>query len=363
MSSGVIPITMWDFSWLERRWPGAGYERWEQALDELAERGYRAVRIDAYPHLIARDRDGTFLLDPVWTVQDWGAPGPTRVQPFPALVEFMQLCRERDLAVALSTWFRQDREESWNTVSSGRAHGEIWVAVLREVERAGLLDSLLYVDLCNEFPHKLWTPFLPEDVGHDVLLPKSNRAAYRWMDDALAVVREAYPNIDYTFSTLLSPSWHDRDLSRFDLLEHHLWTTPGEFYKTVGYNYERFDSSGYHNVALHAEQLYRDREARWHEILKERIATAAAESRAIDRPLSTTEAWAIVDYKDGPMLDWGWVKELCELGVTEALATGRWSSMCTSNFCGPQFRGMWRDVEWHQRLTTMMEKTQSATRS
>ncbi|MBN1791595.1 MAG: cellulase, partial [Bacteroidales bacterium] len=21
-------ITMWDFSWLERRWPGAGYEDW-----------------------------------------------------------------------------------------------------------------------------------------------------------------------------------------------------------------------------------------------------------------------------------------------------------------------------------------------
>ena len=48
-----LAITMWDFSWLERRWPGAGYEDWDQALDELKERGYDAVRIDAYPHLIA----------------------------------------------------------------------------------------------------------------------------------------------------------------------------------------------------------------------------------------------------------------------------------------------------------------------
>src|SRR5271165_5395009 len=32
-------IAMWDFSWLERRWPGAGYEDWDQALDELAVRG------------------------------------------------------------------------------------------------------------------------------------------------------------------------------------------------------------------------------------------------------------------------------------------------------------------------------------
>ena len=45
-------ITMWDFSWLERRWPGAGFEDWDVALDELKERGYNAVRIEAYPHLV-----------------------------------------------------------------------------------------------------------------------------------------------------------------------------------------------------------------------------------------------------------------------------------------------------------------------
>lgn len=33
-------ITMWDFSWIERRWPGAGYEDWDQVLTELTERGY-----------------------------------------------------------------------------------------------------------------------------------------------------------------------------------------------------------------------------------------------------------------------------------------------------------------------------------
>jgi len=31
-------ITMWDFSWLERRCPGAGYEDWDKALGELKER-------------------------------------------------------------------------------------------------------------------------------------------------------------------------------------------------------------------------------------------------------------------------------------------------------------------------------------
>lgn len=31
-------ITMWDFSWLERRWPGAGFENWNEALSQLTDR-------------------------------------------------------------------------------------------------------------------------------------------------------------------------------------------------------------------------------------------------------------------------------------------------------------------------------------
>ena len=33
-----LAITMWEFSWLERRWPGAGYEDWDRALAELVDR-------------------------------------------------------------------------------------------------------------------------------------------------------------------------------------------------------------------------------------------------------------------------------------------------------------------------------------
>ena len=42
----ALAITMWDFSWIERNWPGAGFDDIDKALDELVERGYNAVRID-----------------------------------------------------------------------------------------------------------------------------------------------------------------------------------------------------------------------------------------------------------------------------------------------------------------------------
>ncbi|MBM4057303.1 MAG: cellulase, partial [Planctomycetes bacterium] len=57
-----VGIAMWDFSWLERRWPGAGYEDWDVAVGELADRGYEAVRIDAYPHLISAHADADWTL-------------------------------------------------------------------------------------------------------------------------------------------------------------------------------------------------------------------------------------------------------------------------------------------------------------
>ena len=53
-------------------------------------------------------------------------------------------------------------------------------------------------------------------------------------------------------------------------------------------------------------------------------------------------------------LNWGWVKELCEYGMAEAVATGQWTAMATSTFCGPQFVGMWRDIAWHRGLTGLV---------
>ena len=71
----------------------------------------------------------------------------------------------------------------------------------------------------------------------------------------------------------------------------------------------------------------------------------------------TTECWGIVDYKDWPLLNWDWVMELCELGVRTAAASGRWAAIATSNFCGPQFAGMWREVDWHRRLTDLIHES------
>jgi hypothetical protein len=341
---------MWDFSWLERRWPGAGYEDWDVALDELKARGYDSVRIDAYPHFVHWGADKTWELLPQWNQQDWGSPARCRVRVQPALNEFIRKCGDRGLTVGLSTWFREDTGDTRMKIRSGEEHGRVWVTTLDSIAADGLLQHVLYVDLCNEFPLRVWAPFLPGQVS------RASAEGTAWMRDAIAVVRKKYPSLDYTFSfTSELKTWKEQDVRFLDFLELHIWMTQWcDFYKQVDYRYERFDSRGYENMAARAEPLYRSKPDFWKARLAEGIDTAAEWSRASGKPLVTTECWAVVDYKDWPLLNWDWVKDLCDFGVRKAVGTKQWAAMSTSNFCGPQFTGMWRDVDWHRRLTDVI---------
>ena len=140
-----------------------------------------------------------------------------------------------------------------------------------------------------------------------------------------------------------------------DFLEFHLWMHHySDFYDQVGYHYERFDTKGYENLQLKAEKLYRSKPDYWKSRLTYGIDQLTAWSNFAHKPLITTECWSLVDYKDYPLLSWDWLKELCEVGVRHATQQGRWAAMATSNFCGPQFVGMWRDAEWHRRLTDVI---------
>ena len=73
----------------------------------------------------------------------------------------------------------------------------------------------------------------------------------------------------------------------------------------------------------------------------------------------TTECWSVVNYKDWPLLNWDWILDLNRLGVETACSTGCWAGMATSNFCGPQFVGMWREKDWHLSLTDRIHRSMS----
>lgn len=361
-------IAMWDFSWLERRWPGSGYEDWDRALDGLVERGYTAVRIDAYPHLLAQElaagtsRDWDLL--PVWDQHDWGAPGPVRIASVQrSLVDFLGRCRDRELQVGLSTWYRQDVLDSRMRLTNPVVQAEQWTAVLDLIVAEGLSDTILFVDLTNEIPMPSYTPFLYANWGATGIESRTSARMREWITTGIGMIRERHPDFDYCYSfagEFLDPA--GQDISGFDLLELHIWMCSPEFndfYERIGYDLaaSRFGPDGY-PAMQGAEAEYRRDPQHWLGYLDRAIDAAAEWSRAADLPVVTTECWGPVNYRDWPMLDWGWVKEVCAHGVERAISTGRWAAVATSNFCGPQFRGMWRDIDWHQRLTSAITSTE-----
>lgn len=351
-------VAMWDFSWLERRWPGGGYECWERALDELVERGYDLVRIDVYPHCLAAGREAFWDFLPTnWTIWDWGSPQEIRLRVGPEVEEFMGLCRERGVRLALSTWFREERTGLRGRIRSPRHHAEVWLEALAPWGESGLLEGVDWVDLCNEFPGEKWAPFF--DNSPDSSWRGSTPRAVEWMREAVEVFRQGCPGVACTVSFAGMPPEDGGRLNFLDFLEPHIWMAharDGEYYQRLGYNYPCFDESGPELVARAAGPLYRASEEYWLEGLRGHIERWVEVSRACGRPLATTECWAVVDGKDWPGMDWGWIKEVCAFGVEEALGTGRFAAIATSNFCGPQFRGMWDDVGWHQRLTGAIKR-------
>ena len=351
-----LALTMWDFSWLERRWPGAGYEDWDLALDELGERGYNAVRIDAFPHLVSAGVNDDWELVPVWNQHDWGAPGRLTVQVQPALNQFIAKCRDRGIRVGLSSWFREDTTDQRMRLTSADAFADAWIATLQSIADADLMDAVFYVDLCNEWPGDHWAPYFRNDPPELTWGGWYTDASMAWMRTSIERVRDAFPEMPlcYSFDGSDDGLYGTKDLSFFDLIEHHCWTMKEndmELSQALDYDWDNFSDVGYQRLAANADRVYGERAEYWQGLLTKRIASLAAASRRTGLPMATSECWGIINYKDWPGLDWGWVKELCALGTVTAASTGRWAYIATSNFCGPQFVGMWRDIAWHQRLT------------
>jgi hypothetical protein len=358
-----LAITMWDFSWLERRWPDAGYEDWDKILKELTDRGYNAVRIDAYPHLVSADEDKIWRLKPVWNQHDWGSPAVVDVQVQPNLNTFIATCKNHGVKVGLSSWYREDVDNTRMKIITPEIMAQQWVKTLESIKKDGLLDNIFYVDLCNEWPGDLWTPYFTNNPPDKTWGNWHSDVSMQWMQTSVNVFKEAFPDIPvgFSFDFHETEKLKEKDLSFVDYGEPHIWMchyNGGEFYNKIGYVYDLFKPDSYNNLALNGKKVYEAKKEYWQAGLKSMINSAANMSELLQKPLITTECWGVVDYKDWPLLDWDWIKELCSLGVTEASKKGCWLAIATSNFCAPQFRGMWRDVEWHQKQTQVITSSE-----
>lgn len=371
-----LAIAMWDFSWLLRRQaPEDEYANWERSLDELVERGYNCVRIDAFPHLISTDFNGRqqdrFIMLPQKPSFPWGNHRKVEVNPREGLIQFLSLARERGIRVGLSSWFTDDTTHRRDHILNPIDYRLVWRDTLDCINRAGLIDTIEWVDVCNEFPLGQWAPQTYRRLFKR-RWPNLAPLFYREREDRRKLISDYfehninllnrdYPQLKFTFSFQPMGFKHITaiDVSYFDMAEIHCWLgLCSEFNRKSRHLFGLIGAPG--GLAWHrhvAPALYARHREHWLAQLSERMDEWVAWARKNGLDLYTSEGWGPVNYIDSPhsedASEWDWVKDVNKTAVRMAVEKG-WVGICSSNFCQPHFPGMWKDIAWHREVTQMI---------
>ncbi len=251
-----LAIAMWDFSWLLRHHRLGEFENWDRVLDELADRGYNALRIDCFPHLVAAGASGLQedrFFHPVsgWASISWGNQYSVYSRPRESLIAFLAKCRERRIRVGLATWFMAHGTKRNREIAGLDGFVRVWDETLGFIQENGLLEGVLYVDLLNEYP--LWHGFewlktTLEAMGGAAPVKRGNgnanipdiddgpskkrkyspeqEAFYEdFLNEAIRQLRAKWPGLDFFASLTVDDQvpWQEMDISHFAALDAHIW--------------------------------------------------------------------------------------------------------------------------------------------
>jgi hypothetical protein len=385
-----VAIAMWDFSWLLRHHRMGEFENWDKVLDELVERGYDAIRIDCFPHLIAANNQGIvdeefFCPKEDWTPALWGNQYSVSIRPRQALLEFLPKCREKGIRVGLATWFSGHGTGRNTLFEDEEGLVRAWDETLRFLDDNNLLKDVLYVDVLNEYPlnhgfnwlHKAMladerkvgiNDIQMETVGNEHIW-SPDRGSFRtdyhlgFLNRVIDKISDRWPEVDLFAS--LTPYDDDlrwssmADISKFAALDMHLWFVLGKaFNKATNYweyilpfkNDVQF-SKGYSLIRTYWKEN-RQKSIDW---MKKQICLVESTAKNLNIPYGNTEGWGAIAWNDHPELDWEFIKDSAEICARLGAEHG-YMFNCSSNFTHPQFPGIWHDVQWHKKVTSIIKE-------
>lgn len=394
-----LAITMWDSSWLRRRYAGGGFESFDQALDELVERGYNAVRIDAFPHMIANAKDGTNdekFLDPAgfgfhwYGFAQWGSPWTVYIHPRRDIVEFLKKCESRNIHVLLSTWLKPTAVPRNEWVNGVEDHVRIWDETLKFLSDQDCLKPVLGVDIQNEVPWGAAYPWLGRQLKErqaevGTWNSQLTEFASGYYSQVLRELRMRWPEIPFavSYDKLFYTDGWNANVPECEFLDVHIWAEFANCQFLEGTRYvEAIANFGEKllvrdkglgaymtgkriappdidferiNDEIH-ESWYKNR-AKCEEWMEETIADVAEKGKQYGIPVGCTEGWGSVMWVQHPMLSWDMIKEAGLIAARLGSKYG-FTFNCQSNFCEPQFTGLWRDVEYHRKVTDIIRGKQ-----
>ena len=376
-----LTIAMWDFSWLYMHYSGGAFEDFDLVTDELVERGFNTVRIDAFPLIIGKlekaDQVVTIAGDPL---RNWGPSDKDREhEVIPELLDFMKVTKEKGISVILSSWGQEALEypNIKNDFTDRIEFWKAWEKVLDLLKENDLIDHVVYVDFDQEFPY--FSPIAPElnnlgkvkskNITSDLHAMEAAGIAenvskkLKWNPVQMKFVREymngtlthfqwKYPELRFTFS--LTSYWEEvraMDLKTFDVLELHFWMTQSERFSTrSGFSSMKKDR-GDHDYKDYMSRIEKSMESVRPMLMKDmynRLAWTKQWSEEIAAPLVTTEAWGPWWHMDHKDLNWQWLYDWCEEGMQLSSDYQLWGTT-PWNYSHPYWEN-WKNVEWYQKV-------------
>ncbi len=372
-----VTNAMWDYSWLHGHHPGGPFEDWDRCLDELVQRGFNTVRIDAFPHITGAEKpENRSRTIPAAPLLNWGFSTRDCHHDYPAsLIEFVQKCRSRNIWVILSTWSAKEIPLQMEANGEERFH-PLWLAWERTLDLLAahqLLGSILYVDFDQEFPFfSALQPVLNEldntqsTVEGDAMEQAGRRSArgdiLAWNTKQMDLVADyftstcrhfqsRYPGLRFTFS--LTSFWREvraLQLRVFDVLELHIWIHSPRFDARTGFP-SLIKNRGEHDYRDYMRRLNESFAAMrpmYMAAMHNQMREAANWAHEMAAPLITTESWGPWWHMDSRDMDWQWLREWCEECMALAPKYGFWG-VTPWNYSHPYWQN-WNDTTWYQKV-------------
>ncbi|MBN2292442.1 MAG: hypothetical protein JXM70_08465 [Pirellulales bacterium] len=364
-----LTIAMWDFSWLYCHYPGGSFEDFDKVTDELIERGFNTVRIDAFPLVVGQliaEKKKTFKV-PADPLRTWGpSEKEYSYNVVRDLIAFMTITKEKGINVILSSWGIGDRKPYSDRAQFWKA----WETVLDILQERGLLEHVMYVDFDQEFPY--FTPFAdeiqrlsktppPKNANQPNAMQQAGAGKGAWnyaqrafikdyFESTLAHFHKKYPGIRFTFS--LTNFWPEiRSLKPvgLDVLELHIWIK-GQLDEYTGFNKLKKDRDPANDYKAYMAGI---REALKHQDslrnhMKQQMQTASSWAKELGVPLTTTEAWGPWWHMDHPDLEWDWLYDWCEYCMGLSSEYEFWGST-PWNYSHPYWKN-WDNIEWYRKV-------------
>ena len=383
----TLAIAMWDSSWLRRRYVGGGFESFDKALDELVERGYNAVRIDPFPHMIANAPDGTNserFFDPtgfshqIYGFALWGSPWSVYIYPRRDLVDFIKKCESRNVYVILATWLKPTGEPRNEWITGPSDVIRMWNETLEFLSENDCLKNIIGVDIHNEIPNGACNNWLYSQLSA-IEEPSEKQKFYtNYFHKVISELKKNWPELSisascdgaFFFKVL------DMDYTHFDFLDIHIWAervacdflkdTEMEQIRQFGFITGKSSKTSYVGVKrelppdVHFEEISNQIHENWYknrtiieEQLEAQIAYVAEIGKKYGVPIGCTEGWGTIVWQEHPLLSWDLNKDA---GIMAAKLGQKYEYKfnCQSNFCGPQFASLWKDIDYHQEVTSII---------